>query len=190
MGIGLHFETIEKICDAHYKLPEKGNIISKDAKELLSRLLTKNIEERITMCDVVDHPWVNPYSGNRMRDPEKKLTVIKEEVKEVKASLSGTKDPKKPILNVRTSITELKVATVSKKGVKFESLTNVPASTPKINHASFTSNSKESGPTSISIKKTDPINSKSTNNLSKSPLLTSSSAMKNSGLKMGLMGKK
>jgi MAP/microtubule affinity-regulating kinase len=82
-------EIIDRICEAKWKVPEKfEKIISKDVRDLLTKLFQKDFKERMTMIDVVNHPWVNPY----YRSDEKKVTMnikpvmatVKEEVKETK----------------------------------------------------------------------------------------------------------
>ncbi len=52
-------EIIEKVRKGHYdfKIPE-FKLITKDAKDLISRMLVKNTAKRLTSAQVLEHPWV------------------------------------------------------------------------------------------------------------------------------------
>ena len=56
-------ETIEKIIEANWKIPEDfKDKISEECIDLLSKLLTKNVEQRISMLDVVNHSWISLFN--------------------------------------------------------------------------------------------------------------------------------
>ena len=55
-------ETIEKIVEAKWKIPENfEGKISEKCIDLLSKLLTKNAEQRVSMIDVLNHPWISLF---------------------------------------------------------------------------------------------------------------------------------
>ena len=55
-------EVIAKIVEANWKIPEKfEGKISYECIDLLGKLLTKNVEKRISMLDVINHPWISPF---------------------------------------------------------------------------------------------------------------------------------
>lgn len=50
---------VEKICSGQYEYDEDGKKLSREARDLISRMLKVDHEQRVNIYDVVDHAWVN-----------------------------------------------------------------------------------------------------------------------------------
>lgn len=49
------------IREGYFEFPEKDwSGISADAKDLIAKLLVKDVSKRLTAADVLNHPWINP----------------------------------------------------------------------------------------------------------------------------------
>lgn len=55
-------QLFQKISQAHYSIP---SYVSRDASNLIKRLLCKNAKERITAEECLAHPWLNKKPVNR-----------------------------------------------------------------------------------------------------------------------------
>eukprot|EP01025_Chloroclados_australasicus_P068854 TRINITY_DN9605_c0_g1_i2.p3 TRINITY_DN9605_c0_g1~~TRINITY_DN9605_c0_g1_i2.p3 ORF type:complete len:136 (+),score=8.37 TRINITY_DN9605_c0_g1_i2:79-486(+) len=69
-------KMIRRIVSVDYKLPDRVNV-TPECKDLLSRILVSNPDERYTIQDIIKHPWFQtdlPSRALQMNDDYLELT--------------------------------------------------------------------------------------------------------------------
>lgn len=55
----------QKILSCDYSIPSH---VSPHAEDLLKRILCRNVNKRLTIDQIMNHPWFNLYTPNQVRE--------------------------------------------------------------------------------------------------------------------------
>lgn len=132
-------KIVERICSARVEYDEAGKKLSKEVRHLISKMLERDTEQRMTIHDVLDHPWVNNKKlpedeEEAKRETEKKGTVpsVPTQVKKAHStpkqasysiSIKGASTTSSPV--GRKSTTSGQIMEKSPKAITLSSVTAV-----------------------------------------------------------------
>jgi MAP/microtubule affinity-regulating kinase len=83
-------KIIDRICSARFEYDEAGKKLSREVRHLISKMLEIDPEQRLTVYDVLDHPWMNNKKQPELYEEEAKNDSDKKDTSPVSATLPST----------------------------------------------------------------------------------------------------